>query len=351
LPPADVEETVAELTLTGLTKRYGDGPPAVDALDLTVAEGEFIALLGPSGCGKTTTLRIVAGLVPPDAGEVRLGGRDITALPVHRRDIGLVFQSYALFPHMTAGANVGFGVEMRGLARAERDRRVAEALRMVRLEGLAHRKPRELSGGQQQRVALARAIAIRPSLLLLDECLSNLDAKLREEMRGEIRDIQREAGITAVFVTHDQTEALAMCDRVAVMREGRIVQTGTPEEVYERPATPFVASFLGRMNRIVAPVTTAQGLLAPGQVAMVRPHRVRILRGDGDPNGAENRAEGTVRRITYIGDIVQVEAETPLGRLAAEVSGAAAEWRGLAPGAPVRFAWAAADTLAFAERA
>jgi putative spermidine/putrescine transport system ATP-binding protein len=341
---------VAELALAGLTKRYGDGPLAVDALDLTVAEGEFLALLGPSGCGKTTTLRIVAGLVPPDAGAVRLGGRDVTALPVHRRDIGLVFQSYALFPHMTAGANVGFGLEMRGLARAERDRRVAEALRMVRLEGLAHRKPRELSGGQQQRVALARAIAIRPSLLLLDECLSNLDAKLREEMRGEIRDIQREAGITAVFVTHDQTEALAMCDRVAVMREGRIEQTGTPEEVYERPATPFVAGFLGRMNRIAAPVATAEGPLAPGHVAMVRPHRVRILRDGADPNGAENRAEGTVRRITYIGDVVQVEAETPLGRLAAEVSGAAPEWRGLAPGAPIGFAWAAADTLVFAER-
>jgi putative spermidine/putrescine transport system ATP-binding protein len=342
---------VAELALAGLSKRYGEGPPAVDALDLAVAEGEFLALLGPSGCGKTTTLRIVAGLVPPDAGTVRLGGRDITGLPVHRRDIGLVFQSYALFPHMTAAGNVGFGLEMRGLARAERERRVAEALRLVRLEELGHRRPRELSGGQQQRVALARAIAIRPSLLLLDECLSNLDAKLREEMRGEIRDIQREAGITAVFVTHDQTEALAICDRVAVMREGRIEQIGTPEEVYERPETPFVAGFLGRMNRIAAPVATARGRLPSGHVAMVRPHRVRILRDGADARGAENRTDGTVRRITYIGDVVQVEAETPLGRLAAEVSGAAPEWRGLGPGAPVGLAWAAADTLVFPLRA
>ena len=342
---------MAELALTGLTKRYGDGPPAVDALNLTVEEGEFLALLGPSGCGKTTTLRIVAGLVQPDTGAVRLGGRDITALPVHRRDIGLVFQSYALFPHMTAAGNVGFGLEMRGLARGERERRVTEALRMVRLEELGHRRPRELSGGQQQRVALARAIAIRPSLLLLDECLSNLDAKLREEMRGEIRDIQREAGITAVFVTHDQTEALAICDRVAVMREGRIEQIGTPEGVYEHPETPFVAGFLGRMNRITAPIATARGQLPPGHVAMVRPHRVRILRDGADANGAENRAEGTVRRITYIGDMVQVEAETPLGRLAAEVSGAAPDWRGLGPGAPVGLAWASADTLAFPHQA
>lgn len=338
---------MAELSLGGLSKRYGDGPPAVDALDLTAEEGEFLALLGPSGCGKTTTLRIVAGLVAPDTGTVRLGGREITTLPVHRRDIGLVFQSYALFPHMTAAGNVGFGLEMRGLARAERDRRVAEALRLVRLEGLGHRRPRELSGGQQQRVALARAIAIRPSLLLLDECLSNLDAKLREEMRGEIRDIQRESGITAVFVTHDQTEALAICDRVAVMREGRIDQIGTPEEVYERPATPFVAAFLGRMNRITAPVATARGALPPGHVAMVRPHRVRILRNGADAGAAENQAEGTVRRVTYIGDVVQVEAETPLGRLAAEVSGAAPDWRGLGTGAPVRLAWRAEETLVF----
>ena len=340
---------MARLALEGLTKAYGTAPPAVDDLTLEAEEGEFLALLGPSGCGKTTTLRMVAGLVEADRGRIRIGDEDITAAPVHTRGIGLVFQSYALFPHMDAAGNIGFGLEMLGVAKAERQSRIAEALRLTRLEGLGHRRPRELSGGQQQRVALARAIAIRPRLLLLDECLSNLDAKLREEMRGEIRDIQRASATTALFVTHDQTEALSICDTVAVMHQGRIEQRGSPEEIYERPATRFVATFIGRMNAIEGPalVTTRDGPLGAGETAMIRPHRVRLVR-DGASVEGDNTATGTVSRITYIGDIVQVQVATPLGALAAEVSGASPLWRGLEPGALVGLAWSSSDTLRFA---
>ena len=213
------------LVLERLEKRYGDST-VVSSLDLTVKRGEFIALLGPSGCGKTTTLRMTAGLVPASGGRIVIGAEDVTRLPEGRtrRDIGLVFQNYALFPHMTVAQNVAFGLEMRSVPKPEMQKRVSEALALVQLEAYGARRPRELSGGQQQRVALARALVIRPSLLLLDEPLSNLDAKLREEMRVEIRDIQRRLGITTVFVTHDQVEALSMCDRVAVMGGGRLVQ-------------------------------------------------------------------------------------------------------------------------------
>ena len=247
--PSLSTDSKAHLRLDGLTKRYGDAL-AVASLDLAVPKGELVALLGPSGCGKTTTLRMVAGLITPSAGRIVVGGNDITAMPPYRRDMGLVFQSYALFPHMTVAKNVAFGLEMRNVPQSEISARVKEALAMVRLEALAERKPRELSGGQQQRVALARALVIRPSILLLDEPLSNLDAKLRDEMRNEIRDIQQSLGITAVFVTHDQVEALSMCDKVVVMKGGKLEQIGTPVEVYEHPASPFVASFVGRTNRL-----------------------------------------------------------------------------------------------------
>ena len=232
---AGADPAVSHLVLEGLEKRFGSGPASVAGLDLSVEQGELVALLGPSGCGKTTTLRMIGGLMAATAGRIVVAGRDVTALPAHRRDMGIVFQSYALFPHMTVAGNVAFGLEMRGVGRAAAAARVQAALEMVRLGGLGGRRPRELSGGQQQRVALARALVIEPSILLLDEPLSNLDAKLRDEMRTEIRDIQQRLGITAIFVTHDQGEALSMCDWVAVMRGGRIEQMGTPADIYERP--------------------------------------------------------------------------------------------------------------------
>ncbi len=242
---------MAYLELAGLEKRYRDAVAVAD-VTLAVEKGESVALLGPSGCGKTTTLRMLAGLIVPERGRISVDGADITGVPAHKRNMGYVFQSYALFPHMNVAKNVAFGLEERGVAATERKERVATALGKVRLNELAHRRPRELSGGQQQRVALARALVIRPSVLLLDESLSNLDAKLRQTMRREIRDLQRSLAITTLFVTHDQVEALAMCDRIAVMNRGRIEQVGTPSEVYERPATRFVASFVGSVNVLPA---------------------------------------------------------------------------------------------------
>ena len=348
------------LRLSGLTKRYGPGPAAVDGMSLEVAAGEFLALLGPSGCGKTTCLRMLAGLVPPDEGGIEVGGRDVTALPPFRRNMGLVFQNYALFPHMDVAANVAFGLEMRSVSSAERARLVAEALRLVRLEGYERRRPRELSGGQQQRVALARALVIRPDVLLLDESLSNLDAKLREQMRLEIREIQRTLAITTVFVTHDQVEALSMCDRVAVMDSGRVSQVGTPEDLYERPANRFVAGFVGRANWL-AGVARAGGVdLAGTRVAalhgeadgaavelMLRPHRLRLRRAGG--GGAEGDASlpGKVRSLSYVGDVAQVEVETAAGRLVVERGTDGGDWRGFAEGEAVEVGWSPAGARAF----
>jgi ABC-type Fe3+/spermidine/putrescine transport system ATPase subunit len=236
---------MARLDITDLSKRYG-GQWAVENVTLDVPQGEFLVLLGPSGCGKTTTLRMIAGFVQPSGGAIRIGPRDVTDLPPWKRNTGMVFQSYALFPHMSVAANVGFGLEMRKVPKAEIAPRVAEALRLVRLDRYSERYPRELSGGQQQRVALARALAIRPDVLLLDEPLSNLDAKLREEVRIEIRELQQRLGLTTVMVTHDQEEALTVADRLVVMAEGRVRQIGTQQDLYERPADRFVASFVGR---------------------------------------------------------------------------------------------------------
>ncbi len=240
------------LQLAALTKCFG-ATRAVDAIDLTVAPGEFVTLLGPSGCGKTTTLNMIAGFIVPDAGSIRLQDRPVEALPPFRRNLGLVFQDYALFPHMSVAENVGFGLRMRRIPRDDIARRVKEALDLVQLNGLDDRRPLQLSGGQRQRVALARALVIQPAMLLLDEPLSNLDLKLREEMRLEISALQRRLGIATVFVTHDQGEALTMSDRIAVMRDGRIEQIGTPGDIYERPATRFVAGFIGTANLIKSP--------------------------------------------------------------------------------------------------
>ncbi len=245
---------MSTLTLAHVTRRYG-GFTAVDDVSLDVADGEFVTLLGPSGCGKTTTLRMVAGFIAPDGGEIRFGDRQMTDVPPHRRNTAMVFQSYALFPHMSVADNIAFGLRMRKLSAAERESRIAEALDMVSLCGLEKRRPGELSGGQQQRVALARAIVTRPDILLFDEPLSNLDAKLREKVRIEIRDLQRRLRITTLYVTHDQSEAMAISDRIVVMNGGRIEQEGDPATIYRQPRSAFVADFLGAANIVVVTAT------------------------------------------------------------------------------------------------
>jgi putative spermidine/putrescine transport system ATP-binding protein len=239
----------AAVQLVHLTKQYGR-TVAVDDVSLEVRRGEFFSLLGPSGCGKTTTLRLIAGLAEPDAGTIRILGDDVTGVPTNKRDIGMVFQNYALFPHMTVSENIAFGLRMRKVNRAAITSRVASALELVRLSGVEHRSPRQLSGGQQQRVALARALVIEPKVLLLDEPLSNLDAKLRKEMQLELRALQRRLGITAVYVTHDQEEALTLSDRIAVMHHGHVAQCADPHAIYRTPANQFVAEFIGRVNLI-----------------------------------------------------------------------------------------------------
>jgi putative spermidine/putrescine transport system ATP-binding protein len=350
------------LTLEALEKRYGNLPPSVTALSLQLRQGELLGLLGPSGCGKTTTLRMISGLVPATAGRILVGGRDVTALPPYRRDMGVVFQAYALFPHMTVAENVAFGLEMRKISRSEARERVMRALGMVRLEALADRKPRELSGGQQQRVALARALVIEPSILLLDEPLSNLDAKLRDEMRNEIRDIQQRLGITAVFVTHDQVEAMAICDRIGVMRAGRLEQIATPLEVYERPATPFVADFVGRMNHLrgtrldgggvrvgeAVLATAGTGPAGEALLLMVRPHRIRMTpAAAGRPEAAgQNVQPGTVRRVTFVGDALHYEVTMGAETMLVENSTVSGP-QSFALGDAVFLSWNPDDTLTF----
>jgi putative spermidine/putrescine transport system ATP-binding protein len=260
---------VSFLVLDRLTKHYGD-QVAVEELSLGVEKGEFVSLLGPSGCGKTTTLQMIAGFVEPTGGAIRLDGGDLLKVKPSRRGLGIVFQSYALFPHMNVAENVAFGLEMQGVVKAERARRVAETLELVGLAPFAARFPRKLSGGQQQRVALARALVIRPRVLLLDEPLSNLDAKLREEMQIELRAIQRTVGTTTILVTHDQGEAMALSDRVVVMNQGRAEQVARPHEAYERPASAFVASFLGKTNVLSAEVVTG-GTVTVGEARWAAP--------------------------------------------------------------------------------
>jgi putative spermidine/putrescine transport system ATP-binding protein len=318
---------MARLQLTGLTKTYGDFH-AVSGVDLDIRQGELMVLLGPSGCGKTTTLRMIAGFVAPTAGQIRLGGNDITRQPPWKRNTGLVFQSYALFPHLSVADNVAFGLRMRKLAQSQIAAKLTEVLRLVRLESLADRLPRELSGGQQQRVALARALVIEPDILLLDEPLSNLDAKLRHEVRVEIRELQKELGLTTVMVTHDQEEALTMADRLVVMSHGRVQQVGTQRELYEKPANTFVASFVGRTNflrgRVDAPgifrsesglaIRCEQGAPANGRTLALRPERLSLAAAP--VGGEENCFPGIVEFASYLGGLLEYYVRlTPEDRL------------------------------------
>jgi putative spermidine/putrescine transport system ATP-binding protein len=309
---------MAEVRLGGISKRYGDFH-AVRDFTLTVADGEFLVLLGPSGCGKTTTLRMIAGFVEPTTGSIHLGNVDITSLPPWKRNTGLVFQNYALFPHLTVEQNVAFGLEMRKVPRAEIAPKVVEALRLVRLGHLADRLPRQLSGGQQQRVALARALVFRPDVLLLDEPLSNLDAKLRQEVRVEIRELQRKLGLTAVMVTHDQEEALTMADRLVVMSDGEVRQAGTQRELYERPADRFVAGFVGRSTfltgemaadgrfksrgGLVISCTSKASLRGVASLAL-RPERVSVT--SDVVSGSDNSFPGEVEFVSYLGALLDV---------------------------------------------
>jgi putative spermidine/putrescine transport system ATP-binding protein len=304
--------------MEGLRRHYGP-VVALDGLDLTLAPGELVALLGPSGCGKTTTLRLVAGLEDADAGQITVGGKDVTHLPASKRDMGMVFQAYSLFPHMTVRQNVAFGLRLRRVNPAQRDRRAIEMLDLVGLSTQADRYPHQISGGQQQRVALARALAIEPQVLLLDEPLSALDAKVRAQLRDQIRRIQLEVGITTLFVTHDQEEALAIADRVGVMREGRIEQLAPPTDVYSRPATPFVAEFVGLTNRLAGTVSgsTVQvrgrdlplvDLSTPaGPVtALIRPEAVTLA---SDSSGESGPLVGTVIASTFLGATSRVTVD------------------------------------------
>ncbi|WP_312793782.1 ABC transporter ATP-binding protein [Tianweitania sp.] len=308
------------LKLEKLTLNYGGPTPAVENLDFSMQASELVALLGPSGCGKTTTMRAIAGLMKPASGTITLDSRDITRVPANKRGVGLVFQSYALFPHLSVFENVAFGLRLARVSSADIKRRVDAVLASVGLSHLADRQPRELSGGQQQRVALARSIVVEPKLLLLDEPLSNLDARLRLEMRSELSRLQDELGITMIYVTHDQAEALALADRIIVMREGRIEQSGTPEDIYERPVSIFVANFMGFENcfelsggklKGIAPVGFETGSAAG--VAW-RPHAVALGQG---------AHKGTVVGASYLGQVVEYLLSTSLGDIKAEAPASA----------------------------
>jgi putative spermidine/putrescine transport system ATP-binding protein len=285
-----------DVSLRGISKRYGE-VVAIDHIELDIAAGEFFTMLGPSGSGKTTTLRMIAGFDVPDTGRVEIAGRDVTDLPAYDREVNTVFQDYALFPHMTVADNVEYGLRVAGVAKAERSRRAGEALEMVRLGGFGARRPAALSGGQRQRVALARAIVNRPRVLLLDEPLGALDLKLREQMQVELKAIQSDVGITFIYVTHDQEEALTMSDRVAVFNEGRIEQVGPPAQIYERPENPFVAGFVGTSNLIER----------DGRRFTVRPEKVRLLNGDSLDGLHTER--GRIVNVAYAGMITRYLVE------------------------------------------
>ena len=333
-----VQAPSADVRLDGISKRFGD-VTAVDDVTLEVAPGEFFTMLGPSGSGKTTTLRLIAGFERPDAGRIELGGADVTRVAPYARDVNTVFQDYALFPHMNVADNVAYGLRIKRISRRTREQRVEQVLAMVRLEGLGSRKPAQLSGGQRQRVALARAIVNRPRVLLLDEPLGALDFKLRQEMQIFLKALQRDLGITFVYVTHDQEEALTMSDRIAVFRHGRIDQVGTPLNVYEHPTTEFVAGFVGVSNL----------LEREGNRFTVRPEKIRML-APGDPSEAEDKTErGVIREVIYVGSVtrfvVDLDAGGALTVVRQNVDGArldAHEDRGR----PVLLAWRPENTYA-----
>jgi putative spermidine/putrescine transport system ATP-binding protein len=336
------------VTLEGLERTFGD-VVAVGGIDLEIADGEFFSMLGPSGSGKTTTLRLIAGFELPTAGRVLLHGRDVTNVPPFDRDVNTVFQDYALFPHMTVGQNVAYGLEIRKVPRPERDRRVGEAMEMVRLEGYENRKPSQLSGGQRQRVALARALVNRPKVLLLDEPLGALDLKLREQMQVELKEIQREVGITFIYVTHDQEEALTMSDRLAVFNKGQIEQVGSPAEVYERPATTFVAGFVGTSNLLKD--ETARAVIGQEGVFTVRPEKIRIADPDDLPQDGEQSALGEVREVVYLGPdtryIVSLDAGGELVVTQQNLQTSSMEALA-AQGKPVRLTWKRQHVLSLA---
>ena len=319
-----------EITIRKVVKRFG-AVTAVDRADLSVCDGELFTLLGPSGCGKTSLLRLLAGFYQPDEGEIRFGERVVSGLPPYERNIGMVFQNYALWPHMTVAGNVAYGLKLRKLGRAEIATRLAEGLRKVNLTGYESRYPGQLSGGQQQRVALARALVLNPDILLLDEPLSNLDAKIRVQVRAEIRKLQQELGITTIYVTHDQEEALSLSDRVAVMKEGRVLQVGKPKELYERPRTRFVADFVGTNNLLPGRVSrragadlevdTAVGTLravSDGPVGercvlAIRPENVAV--DAGAAAGAGNVVRGRVSFVSYMGSALRYDVEAGHGQV------------------------------------
>jgi putative spermidine/putrescine transport system ATP-binding protein len=286
------------IRLSGLRKTFGD-VVAVDNVDLEVADGEFLTLLGPSGSGKTTVLRMIAGFEQPTAGTIELAGVDVTGTPPYNRDVNTVFQDYALFPHMNVLDNVEYGLRVKKVPKAERRSRAQEALDAVRLGEYGERKPSQLSGGQRQRVALARALVNKPRVLLLDEPLGALDLKLREQMQVELKELQREVGITFVFVTHDQEEALTMSDRIAVFDAGAIAQIGSPTEIYEHPKTPFVAGFVGVSNLLEA--GAAATILGREGTWSVRPEKIRVMLGEATTEGNERAATGTIHEVVYVG--------------------------------------------------
>jgi putative spermidine/putrescine transport system ATP-binding protein len=326
----------AALRIQGVRKSYGH-VVAVAGVDLTVEEGEFFTLLGPSGSGKTTLLRLIAGFERPDAGRIELGGRDVTSTPPYLRDTNTVFQDYALFPHMSVADNIGYGLRVKGVSKAAREKRVQRALEMVRLEGLGQRRPNQLSGGQRQRVALARAVVNEPEVLLLDEPLGALDLKLRQEMQIELKQIQKDVGITFVYVTHDQEEALTMSDRLAVMSNGQIEQIGAPVDVYERPATEFVAGFIGISN-----VITRDGVRF-----VVRPEKIRMLAEGEAAEPGMTVEPGKVEQVIYVGMTTRYVVHLDRGeqlvavRQNMDALGDAQKFEGR----PVRLAWSSEHTF------
>ena len=325
---------VAAVSFRGVERHFG-AVRAVDGVDLDIAPGEFFAMLGPSGSGKTTCLRLIAGFEQPTAGEIAIFGEKVSGVPPYRRPVNTVFQDYALFPHMNVLANVCYGLAIRGIARAEREKLGREALALVKLSSMERRRPSELSGGQRQRVALARALVVRPKVLLLDEPLGALDLKLREDMQGELKALHRNLGLTFVFVTHDQGEALSMADRVAVFNEGKIVQVDAPEEIYERPRTRFVADFVGSSN-VIEPATVSEWV-GDTRAASLRPERVSVLPWQASVPADSIGLSGTVAEVLYHGAVRRIETDTPAGRIVATVP--AGDAPDTAPGAKVSLAF------------